>query len=229
MEITELHSTDETAVGTWIDGKPVYQKVYDFTAAPIAGGSINEIKQDITDLHVDTLISLDGTGTDGYHWNIAANAEAGVLILNPAKTGITYYGNSKFVLYSVIIKYTKTTDAAGDGTGAGGEQYSTDETVIGTWIDGKPVYRKVYDYSAAPIKGGNLQEIKQDITDLHVKLLINLDGLGNDYYTPYVWNLAVNGGAGVLVLNKDKTGIVYSGGNFFELHHVIIEYTKTTD
>lgn len=32
----------------------------------------------------------------------------------------------------------------GDGSGnSGGEVYSTEETVIGTWIDGKPLYRKV--------------------------------------------------------------------------------------
>lgn len=28
--------------------------------------------------------------------------------------------------------------------GSSGETYSTEETVIGTWIDGKPLYRKCF-------------------------------------------------------------------------------------
>lgn len=32
----------------------------------------------------------------------------------------------------------------GSGGGGGGSEYSTDEKIIGTWIDGSPVYRKVF-------------------------------------------------------------------------------------
>ena len=29
------------------------------------------------------------------------------------------------------------------------QKYSTDEQVVGQWIDGKPIYQKVYTYSSA--------------------------------------------------------------------------------
>ena len=35
----------------------------------------------------------------------------------------------------------------GGGSSDGGEVYSTEETVIGTWIDGKALYRKVVNFS----------------------------------------------------------------------------------
>ena len=38
------------------------------------------------------------------------------------------------------------TDDAGSGGGSGEEIYSTEETRIGTWIDGKPLYRKVFSF-----------------------------------------------------------------------------------
>lgn len=42
------------------------------------------------------------------------------------------------------------TDAAASGSDSGGSSenvYSTEETRIGTWIDGKPLYRKVFTFS----------------------------------------------------------------------------------
>jgi hypothetical protein len=54
----------------------------------------------------------------------------------------------------VTIYYTKTTDTAGSGTwnGQGGlaHHYSTNETVIGTWIDGKPIYEKTVEIANLP-------------------------------------------------------------------------------
>ena len=42
-----------------------------------------------------------------------------------------------------------------NGGGSGSENvYSTEETVIGTWIDGKPIYRRVIE--AAAINGNQI-------------------------------------------------------------------------
>lgn len=49
-----------------------------------------------------------------------------------------------------IVIDGKTVELPGGGSGGGGsgaeEVYSTEETRIGTWIDGKPLYRKVCIY-----------------------------------------------------------------------------------
>lgn len=35
--------------------------------------------------------------------------------------------------------------------GGGGSSYSTDETVVGKWIDGKPIYQRTWDFSDSPV------------------------------------------------------------------------------
>ena len=35
--------------------------------------------------------------------------------------------------------------------GGGGASYSTEEQVVGTWINGKPIYKRTWDFSASPI------------------------------------------------------------------------------
>lgn len=51
--------------------------------------------------------------------------------------------------------------------------YSTDEQVVGTWIDGKPVYRKVIQ-TPGPTAVNEIKSV--DITDLNVETVIRLDG-----------------------------------------------------
>jgi hypothetical protein len=51
----------------------------------------------------------------------------------------------------VTVYYTKTTDTAGSGSyntlGVPTVHYTTDEQVIGTWIDGKPLYERSYSFT----------------------------------------------------------------------------------
>ena len=44
------------------------------------------------------------------------------------------------------------------------EVYSTNETVIGTWIDGKPLYRKVIDFGALP--NTNVKDVPHGISNV---------------------------------------------------------------
>ena len=52
------------------------------------------------------------------------------------------------------------------------EVYSTEEQVVGTWIDGKPIYRKVIDCGALP--NATAKEIPHGITNLD--MIINMYG-----------------------------------------------------
>lgn len=50
------------------------------------------------------------------------------------------------------VEYIITDDNSDSTTGGGGgEIYSTDETRIGTWIDGKPLYRKAIVFSGVHV------------------------------------------------------------------------------
>jgi len=100
-----------------------------------------------------------------------------------------------------------------------GETYSTEETVIGTWIDGKPIYRKVYN-----ITGSNLT---QDVTDLHIDTLVKLDGFINDGMP---LNLYMDNSHFCFTHCNSLTEISCSmtGWTATKVKY-IIEYTKTTD
>lgn len=101
--------------------------------------------------------------------------------------------------------------------------YSTDETRIGIWTTGKPLYRKVYkadnisnSYSLTPPPNVNIY------TKLRV---MQLDGDGAfvpDYYfdsTDYLRIFKNNNGIQIRTSKKSNTFT----------HWIIVEYTKTTD
>lgn len=125
-----------------------------------------------------------------------------------------------------------------DGSGnSGGEVYSTEETVIGTWIDGKPLYRK-----AVTIENVSASNIDNSIFSLPQECIIQKwDGWLNtpmaDYsYMRYPLNYnrsnldhqnedwvcvsAVNNELYIAADPLNKHGLTI---------FVILEYTKTSD
>lgn len=101
--------------------------------------------------------------------------------------------------------------------------YSTTEQVVGTWIDGKPLYRKVYketknvtSYSLTPPSNVNtyvnIEIMQQDDSNAWIKDYAW--STSNDYLRVFITN------AGIQV-RTSKTS-TYT-------HWIIVEYTKTTD
>lgn len=101
-----IFSTQERRIGTWIDGKPVYQKTA--ISENGVGGAI--IAND-----VETVISADGVANNGrtilgaLHYN--TNSELIGLAIND---GTISFNLRNWETYTIIItvKYTKTTDQA---------------------------------------------------------------------------------------------------------------------
>ena len=69
----------------------------------------------------------------------------------PAHAWTHYTSRPTNVAVLFCIKYTENGNSNG---GSASENYSTEEQRIGTWIDGKPLYRKVYkfDITATPTR-----------------------------------------------------------------------------
>ena len=94
--------------------------------------------------------------------------------------------------------------------------YSTDKTYIGTWIDGKPLYRKVMCNLA----------FKNGTTTQHPHLIENVDHI--HIAEKYI-------GSGVFqhpevkTISVDKTNVNIECGNWYSNMTVILHYTKTTD
>ena len=115
------YSTEEQVVGTWIDGKPVYQKTIAISDNVISTGN-NEIAHNISDL--DTIIYAFGEYT-------RANGDLGFCVSIPVNTnaftyavslrgytsskilleiGSAYNGTGRITECHITLQYTKTTD-----------------------------------------------------------------------------------------------------------------------
>ena len=155
-----IYSTEEREIGVWTDGKPLYQKTYVVTNVTSQGTRLDTISD--IDRLVDfsgtfnrilngnkTLYELDGR-TESANYN---NYGCGWNVNNGGEVNVTFYGYSvsEIESLSATIKYTKTTDVPGSGQyttlGMPAVHYSTDEQIIGTWIDGKTLYRKTLSIS----------------------------------------------------------------------------------
>lgn len=115
----EVYSKEEQLIGTWTDGKPLYQKSIEITT-PTAN---NTISVSVADLNIDKLVKLDGMIDAPYqqingNWSYSAQDNAGALfyvkddklIYQRLGAGATAYVNSPEV---ITIQYTKTTDTVG--------------------------------------------------------------------------------------------------------------------
>lgn len=110
------------------------------------------------------------------------------------------------------------------------EVYSTSERKIGTWIDGKPVYRTCLNYSL------NTGSTSHDVSSLNINILTKFNALlyrinnANtvDYEPPYY-----NGSTDYFrsffrkSTNNIETRLASSYNSYRQ--YVILEYTKTTD
>ncbi len=110
--------------------------------------------------------------------------------------------------------------------------YSTEETIIGTWIDGKPIYRKVIDFGALP----NSTTKTYNTGDLKIDTLINMNGMSESTTgfisgIPFVYIDNVNYGISIQY-NKNTNQISVKTGYDRSAQtktYIILEYTKTTD
>ena len=107
--------------------------------------------------------------------------------------------------------------------------YSTTETVVGTWIDGKPIYRKVINSTIA-----NIQSL---INNLNIDTPIRFNGLADSKYG-YAWAentryTAESGYSNVYHWSQSKPRTIsWEFESYYENNRpvmVILEYTKTTD
>lgn len=138
-----IHSTDERVIGQWTDGKPLYQKTIQTTIVVDTNGQITETPTDVASLNIDSLILLKGAtnavNLPSVIWNSAETYPYIIrLYHNSANHTIVTAANRKAndgnTLY-ITLQYTKSTDTA----------VSSGEKIVGQWIDGKPIFEKVFE------------------------------------------------------------------------------------
>ena len=226
-----IYSEEEREIGVWVDDKPLYAKTYSFNSFVRITNSGADISQYIDNRNdIDTLVRGESFCTDGT--SSAAIQSTALWVGYSTRGVILAYCSEGATANYVTLHYTKTTDTAGSGQynhlGISTVHYSTDEQVIGTWINGKPLYQKTLDVGVLPNNNTKLVSI-----DSNIDLIINYDGFA--YSTTdrtYQRPLPMVGSSNAII-RIDRNGndlriITYDNWTTYT-GFVTIQYTKTTD
>lgn len=113
---------------------------------------------------------------------------------------------------------------------SGGINYSLDEHVIGTWIDGKTLYEKTIDCGALP--NTNTKAIAFDNSNFKI---IDFKGYahnsvsGNTLCLPYPNSISIQNQIGIYISTSSIN--IQTGGNLsaYDVSYITVRYTKNTD
>lgn len=140
-----IYSTEEREIGVWKDNKPLYQKTF-------VGTTDNQQYFIPNTSYIETLVSVNGYMSEsGWDYELPFHDGSDFIsITNNETNGVRLYTSSYFVglPFVATLQYTKKTDVPGSGQyntlGVPTVHYSTDEQVIGTWIDGSTLYETTF-------------------------------------------------------------------------------------
>ena len=118
------------------------------------------------------------------------------------------------------------------------EVYSTEEQVVGTWIDGKPIYRKVISLNCPTCPdNGVYADATTDVSSLNIDFImfkyVSISASNDTVleYNGFIPNGAAKLGGQVWYYPTEKT--IYARHTRVVFNNcpitAIIEYTKTTD
>lgn len=228
---SDVTVTTKTSTGTNIADIEVDGTIYQLFA-PTSG----EVKRSIDwDNKVDITLPYTATA-DGYFFFRIYQAKCQVTIngvntisqaesdrevsgsgIYPISTGDVLkldFGTAPETMWFVPLKETGSSSS-------GGHNYSTNEQVIGTWIDGKPIYEITYEL-ATPFTINSTSYIHSGITPANIKSLIGMPEIIDVHgqSAPIVARLYSDGEIALAALNT-----VYG----IDLKYLIVRYTKTTD
>lgn len=106
--------------------------------------------------------------------------------------------------------------------------YSKEEQVIGTWIDGRPLYRKVIDTGVLP--NTTTKNVAHEISNA---VFIKMEGIAyaDNIYLPLPYVDSANKLTDILLRIVGGNIVIISGSDrsAFTNSHVTLEYIKTTD
>lgn len=152
-----IYSEDEREVGVWVDGKPLYQKTFSYIGQYGGNGTLQTNLSNIDNIFIFNAYCED---TDNAflplpYSHYSSQYAIGIFITNSFDIAYRTSNSSQEIINPIItLQYTKTTDTAGSGTwtpqGVPAVHYSTDEQIVGTWVDGSILYEKTVEFGALP-------------------------------------------------------------------------------
>ena len=217
--LSDYYSTEERVVGRWIDGKPLYQKTWDFGSNPVIIPSNTWVDTPITvsSINAEKFISALATSESTNSWNVLTAADQTYVRLNQTRSG-------QMTVKYLTLTYTKSTDTAGTGPTPGNliylpALYSEEERVVGVWTDGKPLYQKTYHFSTRVVLASGVNE---NILQLPSEMVL-ISGIAHDTDYSFVQNqIQIGKNNGYLYIYNAKNGSI-------GLCDITLQYIKSTD
>ena len=156
-----IYSEEEREIGVWTDGRPLYRRTISGTVTVTSTSRNWYVILSTSQLsNVENVVPVVGSyivnTSDGQVFpiptNTGVNVGQSVSCIYNSTAGLRFCldGISTGNLpYSITIQYTKTTDQPGSGTytpsGEKAHHYSTNEHIVGTWIDGSTIYERTVE------------------------------------------------------------------------------------
>ena len=224
-----IYSQTETEVGCWIDNKPLYKTTFDL-------GSDKSISH--TSWY-NAIVSVTNIENIAICWGMYSGGTYYPLMAYHTGDDVNVLAcraNSGATVRYLTLMYTKSSDTAGSGTwntsGIPNVHYSSTEHVIGTWIDGKPIYEISVDTGALP--NNTSKSVAHGVSNMKsAKVIIGSarnPNNGMKIPLPYVYKSGSS--ARCLQVYVDDTNItLVSMENMsgYTESEVTIQYNKTTD
>lgn len=203
-----IYSKKERCIGTWFDGRPLYEKTLEITMADmhIYGGSYYEYNLENAVTANDKIVLIDGAGVSsnykvcpvgsrtiyddsGNYWELALHYQS---IVVTCSRGTSIISNHIDPTLYIRVRYYKTSDAPGTGLwnllGVPMIQYSAQEQCIGRWKDGKDLFRKTKEYAITSTIGTEIRQMFSEpgITPISITGYFKNTNDGRVYPIPYV-------------------------------------------
>ena len=239
-----IYSTTERKIGVWTDNKPLYQKVVAIPNTSVINNSFT-FAHGIANIDTPMIVfAFMHLPTTHYSFQIP--------VISNANEGISMRIDNQYIYFSgtnsfsanvdrtmyVIVQYTKTTDVAGSGSytteGVPTQHYSNNETVVGTWTNGKPLYERTIEFNCDDTS--NVQTAYTLPNNYFVRTVCDayFENSANNlsqqfrytWYKDHFWSYIVNNSGHAISVHRETTDGNWQSGVKFV---IIIRYTKTDD
>ena len=221
----DIYSLEERQVGVFTDGKPLYQKTI-YLSSVTSGQYYAHNITDIDKIWVYDVKANRNTVWFSSEHIFSSNgtvSESFSVIANGTYIYPIVYSNTITDCY-VTVQYTKTTDAAGSGIwtpqGSYAHHYSTDEQIIGTWIDGSTLYERTFKPTTAMSIPVNGTWYNTNININYVNKIVEAT-VGNDTWVMGVFSVFKN--SNLLYITSGGA----MGSNTLSVNRITIRYTKS--
>ena len=184
-----------------LDGYATTQYVDNAIANVPSGGTV-DLSNYYTKAETDALIpSTEGLATTQYVDNAVSNI--------PTTDLTNYYTKAETYSKTEVDTLVANSGGSSGGGSSGGstDVYSTEETAIGTWIDGSTIYRKVIEVGKlASVSSGNYSTVTTTFSDVACGELLRMTGIIKYGTTT---RIVVDGGFSNLQLNPSTNHSTY--------------------